>query len=133
MAAETFETIQMKVSGMMCSFCTMTLEKALKRYAGVKSVMVNLVHGIVLVEADTAQINRAELAAAVEKLGYNVSATEVQQYATDEAIFTLIKQRGTIGMTLAVIDLIVDPLNLFGLPAQIRAFFSLAVAAFVLL
>lgn len=133
MATETLETIQMKVSGMMCSFCTMTLENALKRYAGVKSVMVNLVHGIVLVEADTTHISRAELAVAVEKLGYNVSATEVQQYATDEAIFTLIKQRGTIGMTLAVIDLIVDPLNLFGLPAQIRAFFSLAVAAFVLL
>lgn len=127
------ETIQMKVSGMMCSFCTMTLEKALKRYPGVKSVMVNLVHGIVLVEADPAQMSRAELAAAVEKLGYSVSATEVQQYATDEALFTLIKQRGIIGMTLALIALLVDPLNLFGLPAQPRAWFSLAVAAVVLL
>lgn len=133
MAAETFEAIQMKVSGMMCSFCTMSIERALKRYTGVRNVMVNLVHGIVLVEADTTQISRSELTAAVEKLGYNVSATEVQQYATDEAIFTLIKQRGIIGMILAIVDLLVDPLNLFGLPAQIRAFFSLAVAAFVLL
>jgi P-type Cu+ transporter len=39
------EMVQMKVSGLMCSFCTMTVEKALKRSAGVKSVMVNLVHG----------------------------------------------------------------------------------------
>lgn len=127
------ETIQMKASGMMCSFCTMTLEKALKRYPGVKSVMVNLVHGIVLVEADTAQTSRTDLAAAVEKLGYNVSATEVQQYATDEALFKLIKQRGIIGMALAVTDLLVDPLNLFGLAAQTRAWFSLAVAGFILL
>ncbi|MCI0628816.1 MAG: heavy metal translocating P-type ATPase [Acidobacteria bacterium] len=127
------ETIQMKVSGLMCSFCTMTVEKALKRYGGVKNVMVNLVHGIVLVEADTAQISRTDLAGAVEKLGYNVSATEVQQYTTDEALFKLIKQRGLIGMTLALSDLIVDPLNLFGLAAQARAWFSLAVAAFVLL
>ena len=59
MANETFETIQMKVSGMMCSFCTMSIERALKRYPGVRSVLVNLVHGIVLVEADTAQISRA--------------------------------------------------------------------------
>jgi Cu+-exporting ATPase len=132
MATETIQTVQMKVSGMMCSFCTMTLEKALKRYAGVKSVMVNLVHGIVLVEADTSQISRQDIATAVEKLGYNVSATEVQQYATDEALFNLIKQRGIIGMVLAVIDLIVDPLNLFGLPAQPRALFSLIVAAFIL-
>lgn len=30
----TMETVQMKVSGLMCLFCTMSLEKALKRYPG---------------------------------------------------------------------------------------------------
>ncbi|MBI4474711.1 MAG: heavy metal translocating P-type ATPase [Acidobacteria bacterium] len=123
----------MKVSGMMCSFCTMSIEKALKRYPGVKSVLVNLVHGIVLVEADITQITRPELEAAVEKLGYNVSSTEVQQYRTDEAIFSLIKRRGTIGMTLAVLDVIIDPLNLFGLPAHVRAWISFIIASFILL
>ena len=133
MANNTFEPIQMKVSGMMCSFGTMSIERALKRYPGVKSVLVNLVHGIVLVEADTTHITRAELATAVEKLGYNVSSTEVQQYATDEAIFSVIKQRGRIGMALALLDLIVDPFNLFSLPAYPRALFSFAVAAVMLL
>lgn len=52
------EAVQMKVSGLMCSFCTMSVEKALKRNEGVRNVMVNLVHGIVLVEADTAKISR---------------------------------------------------------------------------
>ena len=127
------ETVQMKVSGLMCSFCTMSVEKALKRYPAVKSVLVNLVHGIVLVEADTAQMSREALAQAVEKLGYNVSATEVQQYQTDEDVFQLVKQRGTIGMILSVIVLLVDPLNLFGLPAVFRGWFSFAVAAVVLL
>jgi Cu+-exporting ATPase len=126
------ESVQMKVSGMMCSFCTMSIEKALKRYPAIKSVLVNLVHGIVLVEADTSQMNRAELAAAVERLGYNVSATEVQQYQTDEAIHSLIKRRGFLGMALALIDLAVDPLNLFRLPGEIRGGFSLAVAALIL-
>lgn len=127
------ESVQMKVSGLMCSFCTMSVEKALKRYPAINSVMVNLVHGIVLVEADTVKMNREQLAEAVEKLGYSVSATEVQQYKTDEDIFNLIKQRGTIGMVAAIIDLLVDPLNLFGLPGQYRAWFSLVVAVFVLL
>lgn len=127
------EVVQMKVSGMMCSFCTMSIEKALKRYPGVQSVLVNLVHGIVLVEADTSRMSREALTAAVEKLGYSVSATEVQQYSTDEALFNLIKQRGTIGMVLALVDVVVDPLNLFGLPARVRAWFSFFVAAFVLL
>lgn len=126
------ESVQMKVSGLMCSFCTMSVEKALKRYPAIKSVMVNLVHGIVLVEADTAKMNREQLADAVEKLGYAVSSTEVQQYKTDEELFSLIKQRGTIGMVASIIDLLVDPLNLFGLPQQYRSYFSLIVAAFVL-
>lgn len=127
------ESVQMKVSGLMCSFCTMSVEKALKRYPAIKTVMVNLVHGILLVEADTAKINREQLADAVEKLGYSVSATEVQQYKTDEELFGLIRQRGTIGMIAAIIDLLVDPLNVFNLPQQYRAWFSLSVAAFVLL
>lgn len=127
------ETVQMKVSGLMCSFCTMSVEKALKRYPAVKSVLVNLVHGIVLVEADTGRMSREELAHAVEKLGYNVSDTEVQQYKTDEDVFQLVKQRGTIGMILSVIVLLVDPLNIFGLPAMYTAWFSFAVATVVLL
>lgn len=126
------ESVQMKVSGLMCSFCTMSVEKALKRYPAINSVMVNLVHGIVLVEADTAKMNREQLSEAVEKLGYSVSSTEVQQYKTDEELFSLIKQRGTIGMVAAIIDLLVDPLNVFNFPQQYRAYFSLAVAAFIL-
>ncbi len=117
----------------MCSFCTMSVETALKRYPGVKSVLVNLVHGIVLVEADTRQINREQLAEAVEKLGYSVSATQVQQYKADEDLFTVIKQRGTIGMVLSILDLLIDPINLFALPAHYRAWFSFAVAVVVLL
>ena len=38
------ETIQIKSSGMMCSFCTMSVEKALKKLPGVNNVLVNLVH-----------------------------------------------------------------------------------------
>lgn len=127
------ESVHMKVSGLMCSFCTMSVEKALKRYDGVKSVMVNLVHGIVLVEADTSRITREELATAVEKLGYDVASSEVQQFATDEGLHTLIRKRGTIGMALAVLDMLVDPLNLFQLPLAPRMWFSFGVAAFVLL
>lgn len=127
------ETVQMKVSGLMCSFCTMSLETALKRYEGVKSVLVNLVHGIVLIESDPDKITGEELATAVRRLGYDVSETEKQQYATDEAIFALIRRRGMMAMVLALLDLIVDPINLFRLPALVRGWFSFAVAAFVIL
>ncbi|MEX2581397.1 MAG: cation-translocating P-type ATPase [Verrucomicrobiales bacterium] len=117
----------------MCSFCTMSVEKALKRYPGIDRVMVNLVHGIVMVEADTSRISRAEVAEAVQKLGYDVSETEGQQFATDEALHSLIRRRGAVGMTLAIAALLVDPLNLLGLAVEPRAWFSFAVAAIVLL
>lgn len=126
------ETVQLKVSGLMCSFCTMSVETALKRYEAIKSVMVNLVHGIVLVEADTSKMSKDAIAEAVEKLGYTVSATEVQQYETDESLFKLIRQRGAIGMAVSLLDLLLDPVNLLELHQQYRAWFSLAVATFVL-
>jgi copper chaperone CopZ len=63
MAHNTIETIQTKVSGMMCSFRKMSIERALKRYPSGKSVLVNLIHGVVLVVADMSRIIWEELAA----------------------------------------------------------------------
>ena len=54
MTTATVEKIQMKVLGMMCSFCTISIESALKRYPSVKSV---------LVRPGISRISREELAA----------------------------------------------------------------------
>ncbi len=126
--------IQLKVSGLMCSFCTMSVEKALGRIPGVRSVQVNLVHGIILVEAaPTEGVSEQRVARKVEDLGYTVAATEAQQFKTDEAIFATIKRRGYLAMGLAVADLFLDPLNLLGLPPRTRAVLSGLIAAIVLL
>ncbi len=125
--------IQVKASGLMCSFCTMSVEKALGRVPGVNSVQVNLVHGIILVDADRERVSDAQIARKVQDLGYTVVATEAQQYSTDEALFTTIKRRGILGVGLAVADTLFDPLNLFGLPERGRALVSGLVAAVVLL
>jgi P-type Cu+ transporter len=125
--------IQLKVSGLMCSFCTVSVEKALKRLAGIRSVQVNLVHGIVLVEAEPNKVTPDELREVVERLGYGVSSTEAQQTRADEALYHSIKLRGAIGLVLAIVGLITDPLNLFGLRSGLRASVSLAIALIVLL
>ena len=125
--------IQVKASGLMCSFCTMSVEKALGRLDGVANVQVNLVHGIILVEGDLARVTQDDVARKVEDLGYTVVATEAQQFSTDEAIFSTIKRRGFLAMGLAAADLLFDPLNLFGAPERIRAVVSGIVAALVLL
>ena len=125
--------IQIKASGLMCSFCTMSVEKALRRLPGVNNVQVNLVHGIILVDADPAKITESEVAKKVEELGYTVTATEAQQYATDEAVFATIRTRGLIAMSLVALDTALDPLNLFGLAAPTRALISGAVAIIILI
>ncbi|MCI0462007.1 MAG: cation transporter, partial [Gemmataceae bacterium] len=134
---ENGRLVQIKASGMMCSFCTMSVEKALGRLPGVNHVQVNLVHGVILVDREPRQISAERLEQAVESLGYNVVATEAQQYQTDEAIFATIKKRGFLAMGLAVLDLLVDPLNLlgwFGLEPHplFRPLFSLVIALVVL-
>ena len=125
--------IQVKASGLMCSFCTMSVEKALGRVDGVENVQVNLVHGIILVEGDPARVTQEQVAKKVEDLGYTVVSTEAQQIETDEAIFTTIKKRGFLAIGLAVTDLLFDPLNLFAVDSRVRALVSGVVAAFVLL
>jgi Cu+-exporting ATPase len=73
----TNKLIQVKASGMMCSFCTMSVEKALKRLDGVENVQVNLVHGIILVEGDPARVSQEQVARKVEELSYTVVAAVV--------------------------------------------------------
>lgn len=127
------ETVQIKASGMMCSFCTMSVEKALKKLPGVNSVLCNLVHGVILVEADTSKTSKKALADAVNALGYPVSETQQQQLQKDQAFYKMVRWRGLLGLALSAVDVLVDPLNIFGLPAQVRAIFSLALALFVLI
>ena len=124
--------IQLKVSGLMCSFCTMSVEKALGRLPGVQNVQVNLVHGIVLVETDPGLTSPEAVTRKVEELGYTVVGTEAQQFQTDEAIFAPIRRRGFLAMGLAVADLVFDPVNLFGLPASPRTLVSALLALLVL-
>jgi len=46
------EKLQVKVGGMACSFCTLTIEKALGRLEGVAAVHVSLAHEEALIEYD---------------------------------------------------------------------------------
>ncbi|MGI9077111.1 MAG: heavy metal translocating P-type ATPase [Gemmatimonadaceae bacterium] len=125
--------IQVKASGLMCSFCTMSVEKALGRLPGVNNVQVNLVHGIILVDADRKRVSEQDVTRKIEDLGYTVVATEAQQYSTDEALFATIRRRGFLAMALVAADTVFDPLNFFGVPDRMRTVVSGIVAAVILL
>jgi copper chaperone CopZ len=61
---------KLRVSGMTCGHCQMTVEKALKGIGGVYSAVVDLQDGEAEVDFDDDTVTTAQLVAAVEKVGY---------------------------------------------------------------
>ena len=57
---------------MHCATCAMTIEKSLKKVAGVASAKVNFIFKNAIVEYDEAKTGRKELERAVESVGYTV-------------------------------------------------------------
>ncbi|SES72879.1 heavy-metal-associated domain-containing protein [Anaerobranca gottschalkii] len=64
-------TLELKVSGMSCNHCKMSVEKALKEL-GVKEVKVDLGEGKVIVTFNDALISKEAIINAVEEAGYLV-------------------------------------------------------------
>jgi heavy metal translocating P-type ATPase len=58
---------------MHCSLCTGTIEKALKRHAGVEKVSVSLTHEQALVEYDPGKVDPGELLTTLSQMGYAIS------------------------------------------------------------
>ncbi|KAA3643976.1 MAG: cadmium-translocating P-type ATPase [Chloroflexi bacterium] len=67
-----FERLQVKIGGMSCSFCTMTIKKAVGRMEGVNDVHVSLAHEEALIEYDPAKRTPTKLRDTLRQLGYTV-------------------------------------------------------------
>ena len=62
--------VQVKIRGMMCSFCTQTIEKAMRRKEGVDGCVVNLAHEEALITFDAERADKAGIIRTLEDLGY---------------------------------------------------------------
>ena len=60
--------IQIKASGLMYSFCSITVGKALKQCPDVNSVQADKVHGVVVVKADSREVVDAKSGVDLEVL-----------------------------------------------------------------
>ncbi|MEM3144808.1 MAG: heavy metal translocating P-type ATPase [Thermoproteota archaeon] len=74
--------ISLKVDGMECADCAVTIEKALIRTRGVSNVSVNFVTGNVILEYNPKEVNIDEILKVIEDTGYR--AEEFKQEATTE-------------------------------------------------
>ncbi len=71
-ATRNFETLQVKIGGMSCSFCTETIRKAFSRMEGVHEVHVSLSHEEALIRYDPQKVTPTELWDTLRSLGYTV-------------------------------------------------------------
>ncbi|MFQ5419325.1 MAG: heavy metal translocating P-type ATPase [Anaerolineae bacterium] len=94
MTAPTTDRLQVKIGGMACSFCTMTIEKAVGRMEGVTAVHVSLAHEETLIEYDPAQRTPTELRDTLRQIGYSVRDTDkVRAYEEQQADLRQAKNR----------------------------------------
>ncbi len=75
-----------KISGLHCSLCTGTIEKALGRLPGVHKVAVSLTHEQALVEFDPAVITPQDILRTLKDIGYSVyDPRKIRPYEEEEA------------------------------------------------
>jgi mercuric ion binding protein len=63
-------TTQIKVSGMTCQACAVSVQKSLEKTKGVKHADVNSDKGVASVTYDDAQVNEQQLRDAIDKTGF---------------------------------------------------------------
>ena len=70
-------TAQIKVTGVTCSACAVSVKKALTKTAGVKTADVSVDKGLATVVYDDARVNEQQLRDAINKSGFKAEpATE---------------------------------------------------------
>jgi mercuric ion binding protein len=72
-------TIEIKVSGMTCQACAVTLQKSLEKVEGVKRADVSSDKGLATVVYDDANANEQQLRDAIDKTGFKAQPAKEQK------------------------------------------------------
>jgi Cu+-exporting ATPase len=126
--------IRARIAGMHCSLCTGTIEKALRRHAGVDKVAVSLTHEQALVEYDPTRVQPEELLTTLGQMGYSISdPRKVQPFEEDERLLMQEGRRFLAAtlFSLGSLTLIARPGDLWY--AVLEGFVALCLLSFVFL
>ena len=72
-------TTQIKVSGMTCPACAVSVQKSLQKTKGVKRAEVTSESGVATVTYDDVQANEQQLRAAIDKTGFKAEPAKGQK------------------------------------------------------
>ena len=100
-----------KISGLHCSLCTGTIEKAVGQLRGVQKVAVSLTHEQALVEFDPGVVTPQDIQRTLKDIGYSLyDPRKVRPYEEEEAELAREGKRllTAIGLSLTTIALILN-------------------------
>ena len=125
-----------KISGLHCSLCTGTIEKALGRLPGVDKVAVSLTHEQALVEFDPAVITPPAILRTLKDIGYSVyDPRKVRPYEEEEAELAREGKRllAAIGLSLITIAMMLQAYGVWSLLLDAVVGLTLGALAFLIL
>ena len=73
MSKETIKTEELRLEGLHCADCAVTIEQTVAKLGGVEFVKANFTAGKVKIDYDQGQLGHDDLVRSVEKIGYKVS------------------------------------------------------------
>ncbi len=125
-----------RISGLHCSLCTGTIEKALGEQPGVDKVAVSLTHEQALVEYDPEATRAEALIQTLRDIGYTISdPRKTRPFEEQEAELAREGRRffAAIACSLAAVALIVNPASLGSLLLSGAVFASFVAFGFLVL
>ena len=72
-------TAQIKVSGMTCQACAVSVQKNLEKTKGVKHVEVSSDKGLAIVVYDDTEVNEQQLRSVIDKTGFKAEPAQGQK------------------------------------------------------
>ncbi|MCM8748255.1 heavy metal translocating P-type ATPase [Thermomicrobiaceae bacterium CFH 74404] len=123
--------LHLKVGGMHCSLCTASIERAVGRLDGVRSVHASIAHEEVLVEYDPERVAPATIEAALEAIGFSVRAPDERLALLEEERELAIARRKALqaAILLAAASALMLASALFG-PSRTRMLIMAALALY---
>ncbi len=99
------ETLQLKIGGMSCSFCTNTIRQAYDRIDGVQEIHVSLSHEEALLRYDPRRVSPTTLRDTMRQLGYTVrDPRKVRSFEEQEAELRTERRRLWLGGAFTAIS-----------------------------
>lgn len=128
-----YQKTRLKIGGMMCSFCSQTIEKALQRTQGVKSVNVSLAHNEALIEHDPEIIRAEGVKKILSGLGYAVrDPSQVHDFEEEDRELKKELHRMVFGWVFAITATVIMFINWFDYTLPYQKWLMLIMATIVL-